>query len=213
MHIAHMHISNVLASLQLGAMLLKKWLQRQCAVIDSALRMGRASCSAVCEGSVKRDSSSQLERLVCTPPTMDLILSQPLLSCLNCGICETLFAWRSQEHRNNHVACPLSIVQCPVKSPAAAAADDAKDGVNAHWLFPPPLSTAKSLPLPFFLLLPLPTPGKTSQRSQFSQRRFLSQATGGPTPECAGRLQLQLPGGREAEASQAGERGEHFYII
>ena len=116
MHIAHMHISNVLASLQLGAMLLKKWLQRQCAVIDSALRMGRASCSAVCEGSVKRDSSSQLERLVCTPPTMDLILSQLLLSCLNCGICETLFAWRSQEHRNNHVACPLSIVQCPVSS-------------------------------------------------------------------------------------------------
>ena len=108
MHIAHMHISNVQASLQLGAMLLKKWLQRQCAVIDSALRMGRASCSAVCEGSVKRDSSSQLERLVCTPPTMDLILSQPLLSCLNCGICETLFAWRSQEHRNNQVAWPVS---------------------------------------------------------------------------------------------------------
>ena len=149
MHIAHMHISNVQASLQLGAMLLKKWLQRQCAVIDSALRMGRASCSAVCEGSVKRDSSSQLERLVCTPPTMDLILSQLLLSCLNCGICETLFAWRSQEHRNNHVACPLSTVHCPVKSPAAADAD-AKDGLNTHWLSSPSQHSQK---LAFALLL------------------------------------------------------------
>ena len=206
MHIAHMHISNVQASLQLGAMLLKKWLQRQCAVIDSALRMGRASCSAVCEGSVKRDSSSQLERLVCTPPTMDLILSQLLLSCLNCGICETLFAWRS--HRNNHVACPLSSVQSSHQLLMLMQ--------KMVWILtdcPPPLSTAKSLPLPFFLLLPRPTPGKTSQRRQFSQRRFLSQATGGPTPECAGRLQLQLPGGREAEASQAGERGEHFDSI
>ena len=37
---------------------------------------------------------------------------------------------------------------------------------------------------------------------------FLHQAAGGPTSECARRLQLQLPGGGQAEASQAGEWGE-----
>ena len=34
------------------------------------------------------------------------------------------------------------------------------------------------------------------------------QASTGSASECARRLQLQLPGGREAEAGEAGEWGE-----
>ena len=40
---------------------------------------------------------------------------------------------------------------------------------------------------------------------------FLHQATRGPASECARRLQLQLPGGGQAEAGQAGERGEQNF--
>ena len=36
------------------------------------------------------------------------------------------------------------------------------------------------------------------------------QASAGSASECARRLQLQLPGGREAEAGEAGEWGESF---
>ena len=87
-----------------------------------------------------------------------------------------------------------------------------------------PSSSPKSLPLPSYLLLLRPMPGKNlfikwRQQEQHVQSlrspeyvRFLSQATRGSATKCGRRLQLQLPGGGQAEASQAGEWGEPICI-
>ena len=78
-----------------------------------------------------------------------------------------------------------------------------------------PPSSPKSLPLPSSWLLPQPTPGKIlfniKQRQQ--EHLFAWQATRGSATKCSRRLQLQLPGGRQAEAGQAGEWGQSIFSI